>query len=133
MGVVKQIFTLIAVLLIATVVGAQQQQDLLTLPDPVPAWPANGVVPADMKDKYVFVDVAKNEFVLAYPENLGTPAFEKDGPGAMKIARYELLRNVAPASSLTVTAASPNRYKYVYAIANGASAKQSIDSFSIVV
>ena len=133
MGVVKQKFTLIAVLLIATVAGAQQQQDLLTLPDPVPAWPANGVVPAEMKDKYVFVDVAKNEFVIAYPENLGTPAFEKDGPGAIKVARYELLRNVAPAPALAVTSAGGNRYKYAYTVANGASAKQSIDSFSVIV
>jgi hypothetical protein len=130
MVVVQRTLILTIVLLVATVASVHAQ-DMVGLPDPAPAWPASGVVSAELKDKYVFVDSAKNEFVLAYPENLGTPAFEKDGPGAMKIARYELLRNVAPAVSLAVTPAA-GKYKYAYTVGNGASAKQSIDQFSVV-
>jgi len=110
-----------------------QQRESAGLSDfPVPNWPASGVVPGEMKDKYVFVDLAKNEFVLAYPENLGTPAFEKEGPGSIKMARYELLRNVEPVASVAITT-NAGKYKYAYTISNAASAKQTIDSWSLVI
>jgi len=132
MGTKKRTLILMIVALIATIAAAQGQQESAALTDfPVPAWPANGVVPAEMKDKYVFVDLAKNEFVLAYPENLGTPTFEKDGPGPLKIARYDLLRNVEPNAVVAVTTLSPGRFKYAYTVGNGAAAKQSLDQFSI--
>jgi hypothetical protein len=122
---------MVILLLIASTSGAQQQPETAELSDfPVPFWPANGTVPAEPKDKYVFVDLTTNEFVLAYPENLETPNFAKDGPGALKIARYELLRNVEPAVSVAVTVVNPTTYKYVYTIGNGADAKQSIDQFA---
>jgi hypothetical protein len=119
------------IVLIAVAAAAQEQPESIALPGfPVPEWPANNMVPAEMKDKYVFVDIAKNEFVLAYPENLGTPTFEKDGPGAIKMARYELLRNVEPSVSVAVTSAS-GKFKYAYTVANAAAAKQSIDQFAV--
>ncbi len=102
-----------------------QQTDVVGLTDfPVPAWPENGVVPAALKDSYVFIDLPKNEYVVAYPENLGTDAYAKDGPGSLKITRYELLRNVAPAISVAITASGPSKYKYVYTLENGRTAKQ---------
>jgi hypothetical protein len=120
----------LAIVLAATVLG--QQQDVIGLADfPVPAWPANGVVDASLKERYVFVDPAKNEYVVAYPENLGTDSFATN-PGKMKITRYEMLRNVAPAVSLAVTSAG-NRYKYSYTVANGAGAAQSIDTFVLAL
>jgi len=132
MGIFKRAVLFAGILSIAVMAGAQQQQTgSLALPDPAPVWPADGKVPSDLKDKYVFVDVQTNEYVLAYPENLGTPTFEKDGPGALKVARYELLRHVAPAVSLAVSAVGA-KYKYAYTIANGAGAKQSIDQFSVI-
>jgi hypothetical protein len=118
------------VLAAAAVLG--QQQDVIGLADfPVPAWPANGVVDASLKDRYVFVDLAKNEYVIAYPENLGTDAFATN-PGRMKITRYDMLRNVTPAVSLAVTPAGTG-YKYSYTVANGAGAVQSIDTFVLAL
>jgi hypothetical protein len=106
-----------------------QQQDIIGLTDfPVPAWPQEGVVPASMKDNFVFIDLPKNEYVVAYPENLGTDAF-KDTPGKMKVARYELLRNVAPTINVTISTVNSTRLKYAYTVANGATAKQSIDQW----
>lgn len=100
------------------------------MPDfPVPAWPANEAVPAERAGRYVFIDAAKNEYVLAYPENLGTAAFEKAGPGALKIARYELHRDVEPTASVTVSAINAAIYRYAYTIGNAVTAKQSIDQF----
>jgi hypothetical protein len=116
-------------ILVAATIFAQQP-DVIGLTDfPVPAWPENGVVPASMKDNYVFIDLPKNEYVVAYPENLGTDAFAKDGPGAMKVNRYELLRNVAPTVLSTITATGPAKFKYAYVVQNGSSAKQSIDQW----
>jgi hypothetical protein len=132
MGAVKRRFLWMVILLIASASGAQQQRETAALPDfPVPPWPASGIIPAELAGKYVFVDVAKNEYVLAYPENLGTPAFEKDGPGALKIARYELQRNVEPTASVVVSVVNPTTYRYAYTVGNGAAAKQSIDQFSL--
>ncbi len=111
---------------------ALAQQETIALTDfPVPAWPAEGTPPP--KDKYVFVDLAKNEYVVAYPGNLGTPAFEKDGPAPLKTARYELLRNVDPTVEVEVTHPSPMKYRYSYSVTNRPAAKQSIDQWLLVV
>ncbi len=51
-----------------------QQRDIVGLTDyPVPSWPAEGidpepgVMPPEHSEDYVFVDIANNEFVVAYP------------------------------------------------------------------
>jgi hypothetical protein len=111
---------------------AQQPQETIALTDfPVPAWPEEGA--PTPKDKYVFVDLAKNEYVVAYPGNLGTPAFEKEGPAPLKTARYELLRNVDPVVQVEVTRPSSTKYRYAYNVMNGPAAKQSIDQWLLVV
>src|SRR5215470_6495605 len=104
MRVIKHIIlAMISALLVAGSLLAQQAQDVVGLTDfPAPPWPANGVVPAEMKDKYVFIDLSKNEYIVAYPENLASPTFEKDGPGALKISHLELLRNVQPNVSTAI-------------------------------
>src|SRR5262245_43344067 len=100
-----------AVLFCVSTALLAQQLDVIGLTDfPVPNWPANGVVDASLKDRYVFVDLPKNEYVVAYPENLGTDAFANN-PGKMKIARYELVRNVAPLVSVGITSVNHDRYK----------------------
>src|SRR5688572_15875249 len=106
---------------------AQQPPDIVGLTDfPVPAWPQDGIIPTAMKDNYVFVDLPKNEYVVAYPENLGTEAFAKD-PGKMRINRYSLLRDVQPSFAVTITPVNPTRLRYAYTVANDAGARQSID------
>jgi hypothetical protein len=132
MHAVTRTALLLIVLTFATVCFGQAQDPVALTDYPAPAWPANGVVPAEMKDKYVFIDLAKNQYVVAYPENLGSATFEKDGPGPLKTGRFELLRNVAPAVSLTVTP-SGGKFKYAYSLANASAAKQSLDQWSLVV
>jgi hypothetical protein len=124
---------LLTIVLLASIALAQQPDPIGLSDFPVPAWPGDGVVPASMKENYIFVDLPKNEYVVAYPENLGTEAFVKDGPGRMKISRYELLRNVAPAVSVAITSASASKLMYEYSVANGSAAKQSIDTWLLVL
>jgi hypothetical protein len=127
------LLTIVLLAFFAAFYALAQQPDPIGLSDfPVPSWPSDGVVPASMKDNYVFVDPPKNEYVLAYPENLGTETFAKDGPGRMRISRYELLRNVAPVVSVAITPAA-GKLLYDYAVANGSSAKQSIDTWLLVL
>jgi hypothetical protein len=135
MRVIKQtILAMISCLLVAGSLFAQQPQDVVGLTDfPAPPWPANGVVPAELKDKYVFLDLAKNEYIVAYPENLASPTFEKDGPGALKITHLELLRNVQPAVTVSIAAVQGGKLRYTYNVANATGAKQSLDQWSMVV
>jgi len=117
-----------------TISGAAQQRDAasLGLNFPVPAWPANGVIPAEMKNQFVFVDLPNNEYVVAYPENLGSPNYEKDGPAERRVHRYKLQRDVDPQVAVAITAAG-GKYKFVYAVSNGPKAKQSIDQWALVL
>jgi hypothetical protein len=125
------LFLLVCLLLSAGLITAQQQQ-YVALPElPVPAWPEKGVTVAELKDNYVFIDGAKNEYVVAYPQNLGTEAFEKEGPGPIKIARYELHRNVTPSISVAITRPTPEMHKYAYSVSNGKEAQQSIDQWAL--
>ncbi len=131
-----RLVNLTAFLMIAliAITAAFAQQAAVGLPEfPAPAWPANGVVPAQMKDKYVFVDAAKNEYVVAFPENLGATSFEKDGPGALRVMRLELLRAVEPSVSVVVSPMNGGRLRYTYEVTNGSTAKQSIDQWSMII
>ena len=132
MNALKRTVLLFTLMVTATLAFGRQQDPVALTDFPAPAWPANGVVPADVKDKYVFIDLAKNQYVVAYPENLGSATFEKDGPGPLKIGRFDLLRNVAPAVSVSVTAAA-GKFKYSYSVANAPAAKQSVDQWSLVM
>lgn len=130
-----------------------QQSDLVSLTDfPVPAWPEDGVVGPDTED-YVFIDLANNEYIIAYPasleeeEDAGDDAEEADaegeeedaeeeedeGPPPMRITHYDLLRDVQPAVTATVTDSGSGRYRYAYSVANGPVAGQSIDQWAMVL
>lgn len=133
MRATKWMLALILIGAMAAAGSAQQGQIAsLSLPFPVPAWPTNGVIPPDMKDHYVFLDSAKNEYVVAYPENLGSPNFEKDGPAQRTVVRYKLQMDVDPKVTVAVTSAN-GKYKYAYTVADGPKAKQSIDQFVIAM
>ncbi|MBI4471872.1 MAG: hypothetical protein HY646_04330 [Acidobacteria bacterium] len=125
-------YALLVVLLFASIAAAVEQDPVGLSDFPVPAWPQDGKIPPELKEKYVFVDLPKNEYVVAYPENLGTDTFAQN-PGALRINRYELLRDVAPAVSVEITAAKPGVFKYAYTVANGGRVKQSIDQWILVL
>jgi hypothetical protein len=59
-------------------------------------------------------------------------AYEKAGPGPLRIGHYPLLRNVEPVVLLTVASAG-GTYKYAYSVADGPKAKQSIDQWTIII
>ncbi len=125
---------LLAIVVLA-ITGVAQQRDStgLSLDFPVPAWPASGVIPPELKSHCVFVDAEKNEYVVAYPDNLGSPNFEKDGPSERHVSRYKLQRGADPAVAVAVSASSGGKYKYAYTIFNSPKAKQSIDQWILLL
>jgi len=54
---------------------------------PVPLWPADGVIPNELAQQYVFYDVNAEEYVVAYPENIETEDFAKN-PGKLIVQRF---------------------------------------------
>src|SRR5215510_13190147 len=108
-------WTLALITFTATILtAAAQQRDpaKLALDFPVPAWPANGVLSPEMKNQFVFVDLANNEYVVAYPENLGSPNYDKDGPKERRVNRYRLQRAVEPQVAVAITTTG-GKFKYV--------------------
>src|SRR5215471_8185894 len=127
-------WTLALILMAIAITVAAQQPDVKLNPDfPVPAWPANGVIPADLKSHYVFVDAAKNEYILAYPSNLGSPNFEKDGPGQIQVSRFKLQRDVEPAVNVAIAVSAGGKIKYAYTVVDAPKAKQSIDQWALAL
>src|SRR5215471_15600090 len=126
-------WTLALIMIAIAIVSFAQQRDAAKLnPDfPVPTWPADGVIPADLKSHYVFVDATKNEYVVAYPDNLGSPNFEKDGPKERQVSRFKLQRDVEPAVNVAVTTATNGKFKYSYTVLDAPKAKQSIDQWAV--
>jgi len=134
MAATKRTLALILIAATAITAAAQQRDTVkLSLDFPVPAWPANGVIPPELKNHYVFVDLAKNEYIVAYPENLGSPTFEKDGPSDRRVNRYKLQRDVDPRVAVAVTASTGGKYKYAYTVLNSPSAKESLDQWAVVL
>ena len=87
---------------------------------PVPIWPQSGVVPAEFRDWYVFLDPEAGELVLSYPENLGSPDFERS-PGIPLIKRINVGDRVAASVSVAVDAHGPH-FEYRYRVSNDAGA-----------
>ena len=69
----KKLLTLIVLLVFAGFATGQQADPVGLTDFPVPAWPEGGidpepgVMPPEFSETYVFVDLANNEFVVAYP------------------------------------------------------------------
>jgi hypothetical protein len=107
-----------------------QQPTVATGLSPVPIWPASGIVPPQMSDRYVFLDPPANQLVLYYPENLGQADFQTS-PGSMRLERLELRDKVQPFVSVNVRRQGGG-VVYDYQIANGAGAKQAIARLELV-
>lgn len=166
---VHQLFTFSALSLFVSLASAQLT-DLVGLTDfPAAIWPedgidsAPGVMPQELSETYVFVDLKNNEYIVVYPvaleeeekeeeqEQQGQQARgrgrggqqeqeekvevekESTGPVPLKITHYDLLRDVEPAVTLMVSAQGPDEYRYTYTLANGPDAGQSIDQWAMVV
>lgn len=97
----------------------------------VPFWPANGVPPPELADfTYVYADYAAQEFVVSFPENLGTG---NPATGRRVQFRIEKQDTVEPAVSVELVKTGNGDVTYRYAVRNGAQARRGIREFGLVV
>src|SRR5678810_443071 len=94
---------------------------------PVPIWPSNGVILKEVSGQYVFYDPSTEEYVIAYPENLGTSESEKN-PGKLLISRFPTTKGAKPSIQFSIIR-DQEKYRYTYRIANAAGAKRPITSW----
>src|SRR5215207_5295835 len=93
----------------------------------VPIWPSNGIVPKEVSNQYVFYDPRTEEYVVAYPENLGTPDFERNS-GRLLISRFPTTKGAKPFIQFSIVR-DQEKYRYTYRLANAEGAKRSITSW----
>jgi hypothetical protein len=94
---------------------------------PVPIWPSDGVIPKEVSDQYVFYDPRTEEYVIAYPENLGTPQFERNR-GRLLVSRFPTARGAKPSIQFSVVR-EQEKYRYTYQVDNGGGARRPITSW----
>jgi hypothetical protein len=123
---------ILMILIIASTSVAQQRQDPGLTEFPVAIWPADGKIPPELKDNYVFIDLARGQYLVAFPSNLGTAEFTED-PGELETRGFDMQRNVEPSISVAVTPTGPSKYQYEYTISNQVSAKEGIDQWNLVM
>jgi hypothetical protein len=106
-----------------------QQGTLRTALSPLPIWPADGVIPQALRDRYAFLDPSAGQIVLAYPENLGRPQFARS-PGARHVERVDL-NNQVKASVASIVSLEGAQFVYRYRIANAKQAKRPVTRFDV--
>jgi hypothetical protein len=108
--------TKLFVLGLALTVSSYAQQGVGVFISPAPIYPIDGKIGPEMSNQYVFLDPQTLDLIVANPAGAG---------GARTFQKLELGTHVLPTISAQVNFAG-GTYTYVYAVANGAAARQSI-------
>jgi len=106
-----------------------QQDGIRAALSPLPIWPADGVIPQALQDRYAFLDPSAGQLVLSYPANLGRPQFERN-PGARRVERVDL-NNQVKASVASTVSVEGAQFVYRYRIANAKQAKRPVSRFDV--
>ncbi len=97
----------------------------------IPFWPSNGVPPPELADfTYVYVDYAAQEFVVSFPDNLGSG---NPATGRRVQFRIEKQDTVEPAVTVELVKTGNGDMIYRYTVRNGAQARRGIREFGLVV
>jgi hypothetical protein len=94
----------------------------------VPPWPADNKPPNNLQGNYVFLDQAASTIVIVIPGSLrGQP----DQPG--EIIRVPYHNRFDPQVAVSISQAEPGQYLYVYSLANGRLAADTVNSWKVAV
>ena len=127
----KQLPYVLCFLALLSAAAFAQHSSVKVVFSPVPIWPHDGVIPSELGDRYVFLDPEAGQLVFAYPENLGSPDFERK-PGARRLERIDLNDRVAVSVSVVVEP-SGSDFRYSYRVSNDKHAAQPIRRFDMAV
>lgn len=111
--------------LVTGVAAMAQQGEVVGAIGPAPPYPANGQIPEDLKNQFVFIDYATREVVVAYPDQAAI--------GGRRVLRFERADQVEPVLRSTVSTGPAGVYVYKYTLQNGPSATRPLKSLSITV
>lgn len=95
---------------------------------PVPPWPSDNKPPSNLSGNYIFLDQAGSAIVVVIP---GALRGEPDQPA--EIIRLPFHNRFDPVVAVSIAKAEPDRYRYVYSLANGRAAKDSVASWKIAI
>jgi hypothetical protein len=95
---------------------------------PLPSWPSDNKPPGDLRGNFVFLDQAGSTIVVVIP---GSLKGEPDQPA--EIIRVPFHNRFDPQVAVSIAKAEPDRYRYVYSLANGKAAKDSVTSWKLAV
>src|ERR1700733_564705 len=110
--------------LLLTIAGVMAQGGVA---DPVPTWPADGRIPRQYSDRYVFLTSDKHTVVVLAPERS-----EDVMTGPKKAVRVPLWNNLVPSITVSVALIS-GAIKYEYIISNAKEAQDPIGKFAPVL
>jgi hypothetical protein len=113
------------VALVTGVAAMAQQRVVVGAIGPAPPYPANGQIPEDLKNQFVFIDYATHEVVVSYPDVTAV--------GGRRVVRFDRADQVEPVLTSAVSAGPAGVYTYKYTLQNGPSATRPLKSLSITV
>lgn len=96
---------------------------------PFPIWPADGNIPDNLKDHYVFLGPKVGQVTISYPASLEGVAPSQTG---QKTYTFDLPNQVDPVFSVRISQDASGAYNYDYVLQNGESAKQAIKAWSLI-
>jgi hypothetical protein len=113
------VFLLTVLASVALFVQATPQAAL----SPFPVWPADGNVPDNLRDHYLFLGPKVGQVTISYPASLDDPRLT-----GRKTFVLDLHNQVEPIFSVQISAGN-GIYNYDYVLRNGKSAKQVIKTW----
>ncbi|WP_155121325.1 hypothetical protein [Bryobacter aggregatus] len=124
MSLLYPVSVFVAIACAATEVLAQSDSSAFSK---LPLWPPNGIVSGALSEKYVFRDPNTAEVVITIPEDSSFPS------GPRSIIRWRLQNQVEPTVISRINPKADHVYQYSYSVTNGAYARQSINTWILLI
>lgn len=119
----RNICTVVACTLVLSLSAASQERVAAVEFSPVPPYPSEGLFPNELKDQFVFIDFARNDVVVSYPnDNL---------PGRRIEHRFGRHTQVEPVVTSSLAAQQDGSFLYKYSVQNAAQAKRPMKTLAI--
>jgi hypothetical protein len=95
---------------------------------PIPPWPSDNKPPRNPQGNYIFLDQTASTIVVVIP---GALTGEPDQ--SAQIIRLPFHNRFDPEVSVSIAKTEPDRYRYVYSLANGKAAEDAVTSWKIAL
>lgn len=125
----KNVFYSFVLLVLFAGTAVADRPSFKTLLSPIPIWPSDGDIPAQLNDKYVFLDPEAGQIVISYPESV-TEYSSKGSSTPRQVKRFNLNNRVQTSVSVSVES-NDGALIYKYQISNSNSAKEPVSRIKL--